>query len=156
MDTRSSCFPSARDTDLLIVDGGKGQLSSIQAELYELGLSDQAVAGLAKRLEEVFLPGISAPQNIPKTSSSIHLLQRIRNEAHRFAVTYQRKLRKKRVISSSIQNIKGLGSKKTGDLLRHFGSVEAVRKANPEEIAQVHGIGIKRAMLIHDWLRENP
>ena len=85
--------------NLLLVDGGKGQLSSAQTILNQLGLQKQPVAGLAKRLEEIFLPGASEAQNIPKTSSSLHLLQRIRDEAHRFAITYQRKLRHKRTIS---------------------------------------------------------
>ncbi len=141
--------------DLLLVDGGKGQLSSAKLILGELGLNDQAVAGLAKRLEEIFLPGVSVPQNIPKTSSSIHLLQRIRDEAHRFAVTYQRKLRKKRTVSSSISNIRGIGPGKTAGLLKHFGSVEAIRNADIEEIAKVSGIGTKYAATIHDWLSKN-
>lgn len=140
--------------DLLLVDGGKGQLSSAELILDELGLKDQAVAGLAKRLEEIFLPGVSDPQNISKTSSSIHLLQRIRNEAHRFAVTYQRKLRIKRTISSSLSNIRGVGPRKTTDLLKHFGSVEALRNADIEKIAKVSGIGPKYAAIIHDWISE--
>jgi excinuclease ABC subunit C len=141
--------------DLLLVDGGKGQLSSAQSILDEIGLNDQTVAGLAKRLEEVFLPGFTDPQNISKTSSSIHLLQRIRNEAHRFAVTYQRKLRKKRTITSSLNTIKGVGQMKTTALLKHFGSVEAIRHAGIEEIAHVSGIGPKLAAVIHDWLAKN-
>ncbi len=142
--------------DLLLVDGGKGQLSSAKGVLVELGLHDQAAAGLAKRLEELFLPGVPDPQNIPKTSSSIHLLQRVRDEAHRFAVTYQRKLRNKRTITSSISNIEGVGPKKTDDLLKHFGSVKAIRDADAEEIARVPGIGPKLAEIIRDWLGKNP
>ncbi len=138
--------------DLLIVDGGKGQLSSAKFILDELGLKEQAVVGLAKRLEEIFLPGVSDPQNIPKTSSSIHILQRIRNEAHRFAVTYQRKLREKRTISSSISNIKGIGLRKTTNLLKHFGSIKALQNADIKEIEKVTGIGPKYALIIHDWL----
>ncbi|MHB9027355.1 MAG: excinuclease ABC subunit UvrC [Candidatus Latescibacterota bacterium] len=134
--------------DLLLVDGGKGQLSSARGMLVHLGLKDQEVAGLAKRLEEVFLPGASEAQNISKTSSSIHLLQRIRDEAHRFAVTYHRKLREKRTLTSSLTQIKGIGPKMAGDLLRHFGSVSAVRAAKVEEIAAVPGIGEKRAQTI--------
>ena len=141
--------------DLLLVDGGKGQLSSAQSILDEIGLNDQTVAGLAKRLEEVFLPGFPDPQNISKTSSSIHLLQRIRNEAHRFAVTYQRKLRKKRTLTSSLNTINGVGQMKTAALLKHFGSVEAIRHAGIEEIAHVSGIGPKLAAVIHDWLEKN-
>lgn len=139
--------------DLLLVDGGKGQLSSARAALAELGLADQETAGLAKRLEEVFLPGASAAQNIPKSSSSLHLLQRIRDEAHRFAITYHRSLRGKRALTSSLTAIKGVGPKMAGDLIRHFGSAAAVRAASPDEIAAVPGIGAKRARTIFDELR---
>ncbi|MFA6471899.1 MAG: excinuclease ABC subunit UvrC [Candidatus Latescibacterota bacterium] len=140
--------------DLLIVDGGKGQLSSAKMVLDQLNLGEQEVAGLAKRLEEVFLPGASEAQNIPKTSSSIHLLQRIRDESHRFAVTYQRKLRLKRTITSELTRIEGIGEKRAGDLLRHFGSVDAVRNASAEDIALVPGIGSKRAVLISAGLKK--
>jgi excinuclease ABC subunit C len=139
---------------LLIVDGGKGQLSSAKMVLDQLNLGGQEVAGLAKRLEEVFLPGASEAQNIPKTSSSIHLLQRIRDESHRFAVTYQRKLRTKRTFSSELTRIKGIGPKRTGDLLRHFGSVAAIRDAEVDDIAHVAGIGAKRAQIISASLKE--
>ncbi len=139
--------------DLLLVDGGKGQLSSAWSMLAQLGIRNQQVAGLAKRLEEVFLPGASEAQNIPKTSSSIHLLQRIRDEAHRFAVTYHRKLRDKRVLASSLTRIRGVGPKMAGDLIRHFGSALAVQAASAEEIAKVPGIGAKRAHLIFEQIR---
>ena len=138
--------------DLLLVDGGKGQLSSAQKALKELGLKNQPVAGLAKRLEEVFLPGASEAQNIPKTSSALHLLQRIRDEAHRFAVMYQRKLRKKRTISSTLNDIPGIGPAKSAALLKHFGSVDAIRKADNDEIAGVARIGPKRAQVILEYL----
>jgi excinuclease ABC subunit C len=140
--------------DLLLVDGGKGQLSSAKLVLDNLKLSDQAVAGLAKRLEEIFLPGFSDPQNIPKTSSTIHLLQRIRDEAHRFAVTYQRKLRTKRTVRSALQNIEGIGPEKTKTLIKHFGSVEKIKNAEIEEIAEVKGIGTKLAEIVKTALAE--
>jgi excinuclease ABC subunit C len=139
---------------LLLVDGGKGQLSSALGVLVGLGLGDRPVAGLAKRLEEVFLPGASDAQNIPKTSSSIHLLQRIRDEAHRFAVTYHRKLRSKRTIASSLTGIRGVGEKSAASLLRHFGSVAAVRAAGADEIAKVPGIGAARARTIFSSLHD--
>jgi len=135
--------------DLLLVDGGKGQLSSAQKALRELGLNSQPVAGLAKRLEEVFVPGAQEAQNIPKTSSALHLLQRIRDEAHRFAVEYQRKLRTKRTISSSLDAVRGIGPEKAAALLRHFGSVTAIREAAAEEIAAAPGIGAKRAAAVY-------
>lgn len=138
--------------DLLLVDGGKGQLSSARSALQQLGLGNQAAAGLAKRLEEVFLPGASEAQNIPKTSSSVHLLQRIRDEAHRFAITYHRKLRGKRTLKSSLTEIAGIGPKRAGDLLRAFGSVSAIREADMEAIAGIPGIGEKRARMIFNDL----
>jgi len=140
--------------DLLLVDGGKGQLSTAQKALRALGLKNQPVAGLAKRLEEVFLPGAPEAQNIPKTSSALHLLQRIRDEAHRFAVTYQRNLRKKRTISSALDGIPGIGPKKIAALLKHFGSVAAIRKADIDDIAKTPGIGRKRAQVILEYLRK--
>ena len=141
--------------DLVLIDGGKGQLSSAKQVLDELGLVDLPVIGLAKRLEEVFLPGAHEAQNIPKTSSALHLLQRIRDEAHRFAVSYQRKLRKKRTISSTLDNIKGIGSGKTAALLKHFGSIAALRKAGKDEIAVVPGIGPKHAAAIREYLQKS-
>ena len=139
--------------DLLLVDGGRGQLSSARSVLVELGIGDREAAGLAKRLEEVFIPGAPDAQNIPKTSSSIHLLQRIRDEAHRFAVTYHRKLRGKRTIATTLTSIEGVGPGRAGDLLRCFGSVAAVRAASLEEIAKVPGIGGKLARIIRDALQ---
>jgi len=138
--------------DLLLVDGGRGQLSSAVGVLGELGLTDQDAAGLAKRLEEIYLPGLPDPQNIPKTSSSLHLLQRVRDEAHRFAVTYQRTLRKKRAISTALTGIGGVGPKKAADLLKAFGSVKAIGEASPEIIARVPGIGLKLAETIREAL----
>ncbi|MBT4484049.1 MAG: excinuclease ABC subunit UvrC [Candidatus Latescibacteria bacterium] len=138
--------------DLLLVDGGKGQLSSALKVLNRLGLQKQPVAALAKRLEEVFLPGAPDAQNIPKTSSSLHLLQRIRDEAHRFAITYQQKLRQKRTISSSLTRISGVGTVMTQALIKYFGSVTAVKKASVQEIAETPGIGMKRAQIIYDEL----
>ncbi len=140
--------------DLLLVDGGKGQLSSAKSVLEELGLSGQAVAGLAKRMEDVFLPGAPDPQNIPKMSSAIHLLQHIRDEAHRFAVTYQRKLRTKHTVSSALTDIDGIGPRKAAELLRHFGSVKAIGSADVEEISRIAGIGPKLTRVIHNTLRK--
>ena len=138
--------------DLLLVDGGKGQLSSAKSVLDNLGLSKQPVAGLAKRLEEVFLPGASEAQNIPKTSSALHLLQRIRDEAHRFAITYQKTLRKKRTISSVLTDIDGVGQVTAQTLLSRFGSVEGLKNASLKDVAAVKNIGEKRAAVILDAL----
>lgn len=140
--------------DLLLVDGGKGQLSSAKTVLEKLGLTEQPVAGLAKRLEEIYLPGAKEAQNIPKTSSSLHLLQRIRDEAHRFAITYQKKLRRTRTISTTLTSINGIGSVLTKYLLSHFGSVEAIKQATLEEIMETQGIGKKRAQSIYEKLHK--
>jgi excinuclease ABC subunit C len=139
--------------DLLLVDGGKGQLSSALAALKGLSLDKQPVAGLAKRLEEVFLPGSSEAQNIPKTSSALHLLQRIRDEAHRFAITHQRTLRGKRAISSALTGIPGIGPARAKALLERFGSVARIRAASIEDIAAVPGIGPGRAGAVTEALR---
>lgn len=114
--------------DLIIVDGGKGQLNSALSVLKNLGLEKLFVIGLAKRLEEVYLPEVSEPQSIPKTSSGLKLLQRIRDEAHRFAVTYHRKLREKRTIKSNLEDIRGIGKVKASRLLAKFGSIEKIKE----------------------------
>ncbi|MDH7515519.1 MAG: excinuclease ABC subunit UvrC [Bacteroidota bacterium] len=125
--------------DLIIVDGGKGQLSSATAVLTELGLSQQPIIGIAKRLEEVFVPGESYPLNIPKSSSGLRLLQRIRDEAHRFAVTYHRLRMTKAVLQTLLEEIEGVGPKRAHDLLEKLGSVKAVREADTETLAAVVG-----------------
>ena len=139
--------------DLLLVDGGKGQLSSAVEALRELGIEDQAVIGLAKRLEEVFLPGLSDPQNIPKTSSSLKLLQMLRDESHRFAIAYHRKLRQKRTLTSELDEIPGVGPSRRVALLKHFGSVKRIREAEVEEVAEVEGVGPRLAEVICEGLK---
>jgi excinuclease ABC subunit C len=114
--------------DLIVIDGGKGQLSSAVKVLTDLGIKHQNIIGLAKRLEEVFLPGFSDAQSIPKTSSGLKLLQRVRDEAHRFAITYHRKLRSKRTIHSELDEIKGIGEKTRQKLLTEFGSVDNIKQ----------------------------
>ena len=140
--------------DLIVVDGGKGQLSSAQAELASLGFGDQAVIALAKRLEEVFLPGLSDPISIPRWSPALLLLKRIRDEAHRFAVTYNRKVREKRTITSELDNIPGIGPTRREALLKHFGSVQRIRESTVEEIAAVKGITSKLAEAIKSVLSQ--
>ena len=140
--------------DLILVDGGKGQLSAALGVLQDLSVSDQPVIGLAKRLEEVFVPGISDPQTLPKSSASLRLLQRIRDEAHRFAVQYHRTLRKKRTITSILDTVPGVGEKRRTALLRRFGSVEGIQKASLEEIAQVDGMNRKVAERVWEVVRE--
>ncbi|MBP1656251.1 MAG: uvrC [Bacteroidetes bacterium] len=125
--------------DLLMVDGGKGQLSSAVEVLTRLGLSSQPVIGLAKRLEEVFLPGVSEPVLIAKASGGLRLLQQIRDEAHRFAITYHRSLREKRTLQTELDLIAGIGKKRAKELLEAFGSVQGVKFASPEQLAEVVG-----------------
>lgn len=134
--------------DLVVVDGGKGQLSSALAELDSLGFADQAIISLAKRLEEVYIPQQSDPITIPKASPGLILLKRIRDEAHRFALTFNRAVRSKRTIQSALDGIPGVGPAKREALLRAFGSVEQIRHKSPDELAQVRGITRKLAEAI--------
>lgn len=131
--------------DLLLIDGGKGQLSSAVSALRSLGIEDQPVIGLAKQLEEVFIPGHSDPQNIPKVSSSLKLLQALRDESHRFAVTFHRQVRKKRTLHSVLEDIEGVGPVRRKQLLRHFGSMKRLREASLEKVKAVDGVGPKLA-----------
>ena len=138
--------------DLIMVDGGKGQLSSAVKILEDLGIHKYNVIGLAKRLEEVFLPRQSEPVSIPKTSSGIKLLQQIRDEAHRFAVTFHRKRRSKRTITSELTEIKGIGKLTAQKLLGIFGSVNEIRKSSTTSLSEV--IGIQKAKIIKDHFSE--
>lgn len=124
--------------DLIVIDGGKGQLSSALSVLKKLKIKDQPIIGLAKRLEEIFIPGYSDPQMLPKTSSSLKILQQIRNEAHRFAITFHRQKRKKRTIRSDLDMIVGVGPKRRNELLKKFGSIKKIKKLNIEELKE-HG-----------------
>jgi len=139
--------------DLILVDGGKGQLSAASEVLLKFGLKNQPVIGLAKKLEEVFIPGYSDPQNIPKTSPALYLLQRIRDEAHRFAITFHRQRRKKRTLRSVLDDIPGIGEKRRNSLLKAFGSVEGVKKASISEIEAVAGVGKNAAQKIVEALK---
>jgi excinuclease ABC subunit C len=134
--------------DLVVVDGGKGQLSSAGAELASLGLKEQSIISLAKRLEEVYLPGRSDPVTIPKSSPALLLLKRIRDEAHRFAITYNRKVRSKRTIKSALDDIAGVGKSRRELLLKEFGSVERIKQATAEDLARVRGISVTLAQKI--------
>ncbi|MEM1125698.1 MAG: excinuclease ABC subunit UvrC [Bacteroidota bacterium] len=138
--------------DLLIVDGGKGQLSSAVESLEEAGVYGRfTVVGLAKRLEEVFFPGDSDPKHIARTSASLHLLQRCRDEAHRFAVTAQRKQRRK-TLTSELLDIPGVGAKTAQKLLKTFGSVKRVKAADLEALADT--VGPAAAQRIHTYWSE--
>ena len=125
--------------DLIMVDGGKGQLSTAVEVLAKLGVHDQPIIGLAKRLEEVFLPGESDPELLPKTSTGLRLLQLVRDEAHRFAITYHSSLRTKRILQTELDLIKGIGKKRATELLEAFGSVQGVKFATHDQLSEIVG-----------------
>lgn len=138
--------------DLIMVDGGKGQLSSAVEILDNLGFKNYQIIGLAKRLEEVFFPGISEAQTIPKTSSSLKLLQHLRDEAHRFAITFHRKRRDGRTIQTELTKIKGIGPKVAEKLLTEFKSVNDIKTKSEEELSLV--IGVAKAKLVFDFYKD--
>ncbi|MFC7845820.1 excinuclease ABC subunit UvrC [Streptomyces sp. NPDC057382] len=133
---------------LVVVDGGAPQVAAARRALDELGIDDIAVCGLAKRLEEVWVPGDDDPIVLPRTSEGLYLLQRVRDEAHRFAITYQRAKRSKRFRSSPLDDVPGLGDTRKQALLKHFGSLKKLRAATIDQICEVPGIGRKTAETI--------
>ena len=138
--------------ELIMVDGGKGQLSSAVSILNSLGYSNYNIIGLAKRLEEIFFPGDSEPQTIPKTSSSLKLLQHLRDEAHRFAITFHRERRSKRTFQTELTEIDGIGETIASRLLIEFKSVAEIRKISLEELSNF--IGASKGKLIFDYFNK--
>jgi excinuclease ABC subunit C len=138
--------------DLLLIDGGKGQLSAVVAILEELGLTHLAVASLAKQEEEVYRPGREDPLRLSRHSAGLRLLQRVRDEAHRFAITYHKTLRDQRTIASGLDQIPGVGPAKKRLLLKHFGSVKRVREASVAELSALPGINKELAERIKERL----
>jgi excinuclease ABC subunit C len=130
---------------LVVVDGGPPQVAAAAAAMRELGIDDVALCGLAKRLEEVWLPDTPEPVILPRTSEALYLLQRVRDEAHRFAIAYHRQKRSASMTQSLLDGVPGLGDTRRKALLRHFGSVKRLRVASVEEIAEVPGIGRRTA-----------
>jgi excinuclease ABC subunit C len=141
--------------DLIIVDGGKGQLSAACRELQRLGLHDLPIIGLAKEHEEIFRPGRALPLQLPMDSGALRLLQRIRDEAHRFANAYHQLLMKKRIGESILDDCPGVSQNRKNLLLRKFGSVNRLRKATVEEIAATEGVGRKLAEDVHRFLQRH-
>ncbi len=141
--------------DLIIVDGGKGQLSSACRELQRLGLHDLPIIGLAKEHEEIYRPGRALPLQLPIDSGALRLLQRIRDEAHRFANAYHQLLMKKRIGESVLDDCPGVSQNRKNLLLRRFGSVNRLRKATVDEIAAAEGIGRKLAEEVHRFLQRH-
>jgi len=134
---------------LVVVDGGLPQVNAARAALVELGIDDVALVGLAKRLEEVWIPGQEFPVILPRTSEGLYLLQRVRDEAHRFAIAFHRQRRSKAMTASALDDIPGLGDVRRKALLRHFGSVKRLKEASVEQIREVPGIGAALGATIH-------
>jgi excinuclease ABC subunit C len=141
---------------LVVVDGGPPQVAAAQRALDELGIDDVPVCGLAKRLEEVWLPGREDPVVLPRTSEALYLLQRVRDEAHRFAITHHRSRRSKSMVESLLDDVPGLGEVRRAALLRRFGSLRRLRAATVDEVAAVPGIGQRTAEAIVAALAERP
>ncbi|MEI3847477.1 MULTISPECIES: excinuclease ABC subunit UvrC [unclassified Microbacterium] len=140
---------------LLVVDGGRPQVEAAARALRDAGHEEIALCGIAKRLEEVWLPGEDFPVILPRTSEALYLLQRLRDEAHRFAITHQRR-RRRRDIQSVLAEVPGLGEARIKALLRHFGSVTALKNATADEITELPGVGPKLAAAIHAHLAQSP
>ncbi|MGC5245758.1 excinuclease ABC subunit UvrC [Gordonia sp. DT219] len=138
--------------NLFVVDGGAPQVHAAATVLDELGVTDVAVIGLAKRLEEIWVPGDDEPVILPRSSEALFLLQRVRDEAHRFAITFHRSKRSKRMTESALDGVPGLGRSRRTALVTHFGSVARLREASVEDIAGVPGIGPGTARIVHDAL----
>jgi excinuclease ABC subunit C len=139
--------------DLIVVDGGKGQLTAACKELQRLGLQNVPIVGLAKEFEEIYRPGRPLPLQLPDGSGALQLLQRIRDEAHRFANGYHQLLMKKRVAESILDDCPGVSDNRKQALLKHFGSVDRLRKASVAEIALVDGISDRLAEVISQFLQ---
>jgi excinuclease ABC subunit C len=137
---------------LVVVDGGKPQVNAAAKALQELGITDVAICGLAKRLEEVWLPNSSEPVIFPRHSEALYLLQKLRDEAHRFAINFHRSKRSKVMLESLLDEVAGLGEIRRKSLLSHFGSVSALKAATIDELAVVPGIGKKMAKTIIDQI----
>ena len=141
--------------DLILIDGGKGQLSAAKSALDALGLGYVPVIGLAKRLEEVFKPGMSEPQNITKTSPGLYLLRAIRDEVHRFAITFHRKSRKKKMTKSIFEEIPGMGKKRIQKLWQEFESLKVIRNTSLNELREKTGFSEKLCTIIKGTLLKN-
>ncbi|MFW0177221.1 excinuclease ABC subunit UvrC [Corynebacterium sp. MSK122] len=140
---------------LFIVDGGAPQVAAAQEVFDELGIVDVTLVGLAKRLEEIWVPGDDEPVILPRNSQALFLLQQVRDEAHRFAITYHRQQRSKRLRSSVLDSVPGLGPQRRTDLVKHFGSVKKLKAATVEEICEVNGFGPKLAQTVYESLHDS-
>ena len=148
---RLKMIDSDPEPDLIVIDGGKGQLGMACGVLEKLNLTHIPIIGLAKEFEEVYIPNSSRPIIIPKNNTALHLLQQVRDESHRFAITYHRKLRSKNIQASSLDDIVGIGKKRKISLLKEFGSVDNIKKASIEELAKINGINLKTAENVYNY-----
>jgi excinuclease ABC subunit C len=145
--------PGWDEPDLVIIDGGKGQLNAAVGALKEHGIDEQPIISLAKKFEEVYVPGRERPYLLPRDSGALFLLQQIRDEAHRFAITYHRTLRGKAATASALDEIPGIGETRKKKLMAHFGTVERIRAASAEELQQVLGVSAKVSDQLYEALR---
>jgi len=155
--TDQSALPGKEDSwrrmpDLIIIDGGKGQLSAAHTVLKELGIEGVNLISLAKQAEEVFVPNQPASLRLPQSSEALKLLQRIRDEAHRFGIAYHRKLRSKTGLASQLDSIQGIGPRRRRALLSRFGSLEKIRAASVDELMTVEGMTRAAASRLKDLL----
>ncbi|WP_432645640.1 excinuclease ABC subunit UvrC [Methanobrevibacter sp.] len=139
------------EPDLIVIDGGKGQLGMACGVLEKLNLTHIPIIGLAKEFEEIYIPNSKRPIIIPKNNTALHLLQQVRDESHRFAITYHRKLRSNDIQSSSLDDIVGIGKKRKISLLKEFGSVDNIKKASVEELAKIDGMNLKTAKNVYNY-----
>jgi excinuclease ABC subunit C len=138
--------------DLVLIDGGKGQLNAALSAMQESGVDSIPLASLAKENEEIFIPHQSKPISLPATSPGLQLLQRLRDEAHRFALGYHQKIRSREGLTSTLDSIPGIGPRRKKALLKQFGSVRAIQEASTEELAAASGITRNLAQKIKEYL----
>ncbi len=148
---RLKMIESDPEPDLIVIDGGKGQLGMACGVLEKLNLTHIPIIGLAKEFEEVYLPNTKRPIIIPKNNKALHLLQQVRDESHRFAITYHRKLRSKNIQASSLDDIVGIGKKRKISLLKAFGSVDNIKKASIEDLVKIDGMNQKTAENVYNY-----
>ncbi|WP_298518635.1 excinuclease ABC subunit UvrC [uncultured Methanobrevibacter sp.] len=139
------------EPDLIVIDGGKGQLGMACGVLEELNLTHIPIIGLAKEFEEIYIPNSKRPIIIPKNNKALHLLQQVRDESHRFAITYHRKLRSRNISASSLDDIPGVGKKRKIALLKEFGSIDNIKKASVEDLAKIDGMNQKTAENVYNY-----
>lgn len=148
---RLKMIESDPEPDLIVIDGGKGQLGMACGVLENLNLTHIPIIGLAKEFEEIYLPNSKRPIIIPKNNKALHLLQQVRDESHRFAITYHRKLRSKNISESSLDDIAGIGQKRKLNILKAFGTIENVKKASIDELAEIEGMNKKTAENVYNY-----